>query len=236
MRRPYLRLSGLAALVAAIAACLLLLPVKDYFERFLESVRALGFWGPVALAAAYVPACLFFFPGSILTLGAGFLFGVVEGSIAVSLGSVAGVAAAFIAAKTLARGLIEGRIASNPKFRAVDQAVAEQGFKIVLLMRLSPVFPFNALNFAFGLTRVRFRDYLLASWIGMFPGTLLYVSLGSAVQNLGDLVSGKVEGGLGQKALFFAGLAAAAAVTIFVTRIARRALANAVPATQSLLH
>jgi uncharacterized membrane protein YdjX (TVP38/TMEM64 family) len=100
----------------------------------------------VLLGAAYVPAALLFVPGSLLTLEAGFAFGVVRGTIAVSLGSVLGASAAFLAGRTLARGLIEGRISRNPKFQAIDRAVGEQGFKIVLLTRLSPIFPFNLLN------------------------------------------------------------------------------------------
>ena len=104
--------------------------------------------------------------------------------------------------RTLARGFIEAKISHNPRFRAIDQAVKHEGFKIVLLTRLSPVFPFNLLNYAFGLTPVSLRDYFLASWIGMLPGTVMYVYLGSAAKNLADLAAGKVEGGTGQQALF----------------------------------
>jgi len=106
--------------------------------------------------------------------------------------------------------------------------VAAQGFKIVLLTRLSPVLPFVMLNYAFGLTRVRLRDYVLASWIGMFPGTLMYVYLGSAVKNIADLARGDFEGGPWQNVLFFAGLIATVVVTVLVTRIAKQALDRAV--------
>jgi uncharacterized membrane protein YdjX (TVP38/TMEM64 family) len=223
------RAAALLVLGGGVVALLFFFPVKEWLVAFVDWVRGLGPWGPVAIGAAYIPACLLFLPGSPLTLGAGFAFGVVRGTIAVSIGSTLGAAAAFWAGRTLLRGLIEERVARNPRFQAIDQAVAEQGAKIVLLTRLSPVFPFNLLNYAFGVTKVRFRDYILASWIGMLPGTIMYVYLGSAAGSLADLVAGNVEGGAGQQALIYVGLAATVAVTILVTRIARRALAKAVP-------
>jgi uncharacterized membrane protein YdjX (TVP38/TMEM64 family) len=222
-------LLALPVLGAAIGAGLLFLPVKDVLVRFLEWVQELGAWGPAVLAAAYIPAAVLFIPGSLLTLGAGFAFGVWRATVAVSLGSTLGAATAFLVGRTLARGWMEEKVARHPKFRAIDQAVAEQGFKIVLLTRLSPAFPFTFLNYAYGLTKVRFRDYVLASWIGMLPGTVMYVYLGSAVQNLADLAVRKEERGLGEKVLFFVGLAATVVVTVLVTRLARRALAKAVP-------
>jgi uncharacterized membrane protein YdjX (TVP38/TMEM64 family) len=225
-RSTLVRLLGLIALCTAAVAAFVLAPVKDRLGDFLEWVRGLGAWGPVAWGAAYIPACLLFVPGSLLTLGAGFAFGVVRGTIAVSLGSTLGASAAFLTGRTLLRGMIEKRVAGNPRFRAIDQAVAAQGVKIVLLTRLSPVFPFNLLNYAFGLTRVRFRDYVLASWIGMLPGTVMYVYLGSAAGSLAELASGEVDGGWAEQTLFFVGLAATVAVTLGLTRLARSALAE----------
>src|ERR687883_71015 len=149
--------------------------------------------GLVVLAAAYALACLVV-PGSLMTLAAGSLFGVVVGTAVVSLASVTGASLAFWLGRTLARDLVEKRLAGNPRFRALDQAVAAGGFKIVLLTRLSPLFPFTLLNYAFGLTRVRFRDYVLASWVGMLPGTVMYVYLGSTVKELADVAAGNVEG------------------------------------------
>jgi uncharacterized membrane protein YdjX (TVP38/TMEM64 family) len=226
-----LRLLVIVVPASVVAAGLILAPeqLTSRLQRFLKWVDGLGDCGPVVLAAFYVPACLLFIPGSLVTLGAGALFGVVRGTIAVSVGSTLGASAAFWAGRTLARGLIEDKVAHNPKFRAIDQAVAAEGFKIVLLTRLSPVFPFNLLNYAFGLTKVRFRDYLLASWIGMLPGTVMYVYLGSAVKDLADLATGHVEGGPARKALFFVGLAATVVVTVYVTRVAKRSLQKAVP-------
>ncbi len=228
-----LRLVLLLLLVAVAVAAFVLLPIRALSVGFLAWVRGLGPWGPALLAVAYVPASLLFVPGSLLTLGAGFLFGVGVGTVAVSAGSVMGACAAFLAGRTLARGWVERKVAGNPRFRALDQAVARNGFRIVLLTRLSPVFPFNLLNYAYGASPVAFRDYLLASWIGMLPATLLYVYLGSAVKSLADLAAGNVEGGVGQKVFFGLGLAATVAVTVLVTRIARRALSQAVPRAEA---
>ena len=110
-----------------------------------------------------------------------------------------------------------------------DRAVGSGGFKIVLLTRLSPVFPFNVLNYAYGLSRVRFRDYLIGSWLGMLPGTVMYVYIGSSLKSLAELASGKVQGGAAQKALFAAGLVATIVVALYVARLARKELRKAVP-------
>lgn len=199
---------------------------------FLESVRALGAWGPVAVGAAYIPICVLFLPGSPLTLFGGFAFGntfwgLVIVTACVSAGSTTGAAAAFLIGRTVARQWIERKLAGNSRFRAIDEAVGRQGFKIVLLARLSPIFPFNLLNYAFGLTRVTFGDYVVASWIGMLPGTILYVYLGSTVGSLADIIAGNVQRSPAQQIFFYLGLAATIVVTVFITRLARRALDKA---------
>jgi uncharacterized membrane protein YdjX (TVP38/TMEM64 family) len=206
------------------------LPLGDGLRWLLEWAQRAGPLGALIIALAYVPAAVFFLPGAILTLGAGFALGVPLGVVAVSLGSTTGAAAAFLVGRTLARDWIATRVASDPRFEAMARAVEQQGFRIVFLARLSPVFPFNVLNYAFGITTVRLRDYVLASWLGMLPGTVMYVYLGSAAQNLAAVTAGQVEGGAGQRIAFLVGLLATAAVSITVTRIARRALAAAVEA------
>jgi uncharacterized membrane protein YdjX (TVP38/TMEM64 family) len=183
----------------------------------------------VLFAAAYVPAAVLFVPGSLLTLGAGFVFGLGKGTVIVSLGSTAGAAAAFIVARSLAHDWVARRVARRPTLAAIGRAVETDAFKIVLLTRLSPVFPFNLLNYAYGLTSVPFRTYVLASWIGMLPGTVMYVYLGSAANSLATLLSGEAPRSAGRQALFALGLAATVAVTIIVTRRARRALNEIVP-------
>jgi uncharacterized membrane protein YdjX (TVP38/TMEM64 family) len=191
---------------------------------FLEWVQGIGPWGAVLFAAAYVAAAILFVPGSVLTLAAGFVFGVPKGTIVVSFGSTAGAAAAFVVARRLAHAWIARRMAGRPMLVALGRAVEADGFKIVLLTRLSPVLPFNLLNYAFGLTAVPFRTYLIASWIGMLPGTIMYVYAGSAANSLAALLAGQTPRSSGEQTLFAIGLAATAAATIIVTRRARNAL------------
>src|SRR5260370_667149 len=226
-----LRALALLTLIAAAVAGLIVLsisePLREALGEFLGRFRGWA-WGPVVFAAVYALACLAI-PGSLITLAAGSLFGVVVGTAVVSVASVTGASLAFWLGRTLARGLIEKRLAGNRRFRALDQAVAAGGFKIVLLTRLSPLFPFTLLNYAFGLTKVRFRDYVLASWIGMLPGTVMYVYLGSTVKELADVAAGSVEGGPARLVLFFVGLVATGVVPGYVTRPARPAPPPAVP-------
>ncbi|MBL7106523.1 MAG: TVP38/TMEM64 family protein, partial [Phycisphaerae bacterium] len=177
----------------------------------------------------YIAACVFLLPGSILTLGAGVVFGVIKGSVAVSIGSTLGATAAFLVGRYLARGWVTSKIAGNEKFKAIDEAVAGQGWKIVLLTRLSPVFPFNLLNYAFGLTKVKLKHYFLASWVGMIPGTVMYVYIGSLAGDLATLGTGQRTRSTGEWILYGIGLLATIAVTVFVTRIAKRALVARVP-------
>ncbi len=179
----------------------------------------------------YVLACIFFIPGSLLTLGAGAIYGVAQGTILVSISSVLGASCAFLAGRYFARGLVERKIQGNQKFKTIDEAVAKEGWKIVGLTRLSPVFPFNLLNYAYGLTKVSFKDYFFASWIGMFPGTLLYVYVGSLAGDLATISAGKTLG-TDNPALRWTvrivGLLATLLVTILTAKIAKSALSNKV--------
>jgi uncharacterized membrane protein YdjX (TVP38/TMEM64 family) len=220
----HLRLFAFVVGLAAVALVMRSLPIKQHLASLIERLETLGAWGPVLVAVVYVPACLLFVPGSLLTLGAGFAFGLVPATIAVSVGSVVGATAAFFVGRTVAREAVAARIAKDRRFRAIDQAVAQQGFRIVLLLRLSPLIPFNVLNYALGLTKVSLRDYVLASWIGMLPATVAFVYLGSAVKNVADLAAGKVEGDMSRHVLFGLGLVATIVVTWWVTRLARQAL------------
>jgi uncharacterized membrane protein YdjX (TVP38/TMEM64 family) len=211
-------------LIIGVVVGTTLLPIKELLIVALEWTRDLGIWAPVFVAAFYIIACVLLLPGSVLTLGAGFLFKVTVGTITVSIGSTLGACAAFIVGRTIARKWITSKIAQNEKFAAIDQAVAQQGFKIVLLTRLSPVFPFNMLNYSFGLTKISFWKYALGSWIGMIPGTIMYVYFGSGLRSLADLATGEVDSGIAGKLFFWFGLAATVVVTVLITNIARKAL------------
>ncbi|GIW40771.1 MAG: hypothetical protein KatS3mg076_1348 [Candidatus Binatia bacterium] len=222
-------LRGLAA-AAALAAILVAAQAFDLQDRLLALVawvRGAGSTGIAVFVAAYVLATVALLPGSVLTLGAGFVYGVVLGTAIVWVASNLGAALAFALGRTLARDWVAARVEGNPRFAAIDRAVGREGFKIVLLARLSPIFPFNLLNYAFGLTRVSARDYVLGSLVGMIPGTLMYVYLGSLVTSLTELAAGRPAGGPLERAFYFGGLVATVVVTVYVTRVARRALAQA---------
>jgi uncharacterized membrane protein YdjX (TVP38/TMEM64 family) len=231
-RSRWLKIVALIAVLGGVGALLYLVPLKTPLLRFLEWSQSLGMWAPVVIGLIYLPAAVLFLPGSVLTIGAGLVCGLLPGTIAVSLGATSGASLAFIVGRTIARKWVESKVAANPKFQAIDRAVGSGGFKIVLLTRLSPVFPFNLLNYAYGLSRVRFRDYLIGSWLGMLPGTVMYVYIGSTLKSLAELASGKVQGGAPQKVLFGAGLVATILVALYITHLARKELRKAVPEEQ----
>jgi uncharacterized membrane protein YdjX (TVP38/TMEM64 family) len=190
----------------------------------LNWIESLGYIGGIAFIAIYILATVAFLPASILTLGAGAVFGVVWGSLYVFVGSTLGAIAAFLIGRYLARDWISNKIAGNQKFAAIDQAVAHSGFKIVLLTRLSPLFPFNLLNYAFGITGVGLKDYAIAS-IGMLPATVMYVYIGSLAGDIARIGSdNQSPDPTFQWAIRIISLIATIAVTLYVTNIARKAI------------
>ena len=198
-----------------------------YVPQFASWVETLGVWGPIVFIAGYAIATVAFIPGSVLTLAAGAIFGLLKGIVIAFTAAVAGSSLAFLVSRHMARDAIERRLADNPRFSAIDRAVSAQGRKIVFLLRLSPVFPFNLLNYGLGLTNVRFVDYMLASF-GMLPGTLLYVYYGKLAGDVAALAGGVAsEKGVADYVVLILGLLATIIVTTIVTRIARRALKEA---------
>jgi uncharacterized membrane protein YdjX (TVP38/TMEM64 family) len=221
-----------AIAIIAVAAVIMLSRHVDFqslLRQGLTWVESLGPAGIAVFIAIYVIACVLLIPGSILTLGAGALFGVAKGTIAVSIGSTLGATAAFLIGRYFARSWVSKKIDSNKTFAAIDSAVADDGWKLVGLIRLSPIFPFNLLNYAFGLTRVKLSHYFLASWAGMLPATILYVYIGSLATDIATVGTTEQAKTPMQWVLSAVGLIATVAVTIFITRIARKALAERVP-------
>jgi uncharacterized membrane protein YdjX (TVP38/TMEM64 family) len=215
--------AGLAVLLI-IAIVLAGREAAGVVPRFAMWVESLGAVGPLVFMAGYVIGTVAFVPGSLLTLAAGAIFGLLQGTIWVFIGASIGATAAFLVSRYLARAWVEQRLAGNEKFAAVDRAIGRQGLRIVTLLRLSPAFPFNLMNYAMGLTQVRFRDYVLACF-GMLPGTLLYVYYGKLAGDVAALAAGmEQERGPAYWALLVVGLIATIAVTTVVTRAARRAL------------
>ncbi|MCH8889754.1 MAG: TVP38/TMEM64 family protein [Myxococcales bacterium] len=190
-------------------------------------MEGVGMFGPVVFILAYAVAVVAFVPASLLTFGAGAIFGVGPGTLYVFVAATLGSCLAFLVSRHAARAVVERKIEGNDKFSAIDTAVAAEGLKIVFLLRLTPAVPFNLLNYALGLTRVRFADYVIAS-VGMLPGTLLYVYSGKLAGDVAALAGNPaVARGWGYYSLLALGLVATLAVTMVVTRSARRALAEA---------
>lgn len=218
-------------IIVAIVAVLFLggkyLNLQQKIADVLTWVEGLGSAGMGVYAALYIVACIFFIPGSLLTLGAGAIYGVVTGSILVSISSTLGATAAFLVGRYFARDWIAKKIEGNKRFTTIDNAVAAEGWRIVGLTRLSPIFSFNLLNYAYGLTRVSLKEYVLASWIGMIPGTVMYVYIGSLAGDLASIGTETAEAPSGaQWTINIVAFLATVLVTVYVTKIAKKALAE----------
>ena len=216
------------AITLAVIVALFVLGRKlgAYVPGFVAWVEGLGAWGPIVFMAGYAVATVAFIPGSALTLAAGAIFGIVKGTLFAFSGAWVGAGLAFLVARYGARRRIEGRLADKPKFAAIDRAVGKDGGKIVALLRLSPVFPFNLLYYALGLTSVRFVPYLLANF-AMIPGTLLYVYYGKLAGDVAQASAGSSSKSLADWVVMIVGLAATVLVTVIITKKARRALNEA---------
>lgn len=201
-----------------------LLNIQSLLQQSLIWVKEIGTLGPIAFIIIYNLATILFIPGSILTLGGGVLFGLFWGSIYVFIAATFGATFAFLIGRYLSRDWVCKQIAKYPKFQAIDRAVAREGWKIVFLTRLSPLFPFNLLNYALGITQVSLKDYILGS-IGMFPGTVMYVYIGSLAGDIAMIgTQTQPSSPILQWTIRIIGFAATVVVTVYVTRIARKAL------------
>ncbi|PYK66323.1 MAG: TVP38/TMEM64 family protein, partial [Verrucomicrobia bacterium] len=220
------RLVALIVIVIALFVAMQFLPVQQWLTTFNAWVAHAGVAGIFVFIGVYAVATVLLAPGSILTIGAGFAFGLWKGFLAVSAGATLGASLAFLVARFIARDKIETIAQRNEKFRKLDSAIGQQGARLIFLLRLSPVIPFNLSNYFYGLTAVKFWPYVLASWIGMMPGTFLYVYIGIA----GKATVAATAGGEAVKhdwqywTFFGVGFAATIVVTIWVTKIARNAL------------
>jgi uncharacterized membrane protein YdjX (TVP38/TMEM64 family) len=216
----------LIIILIALFLAMKFLPVRDWLRDFNGWIGQMGIAGILIFIVVYAVATVLLAPGSILTIGAGFAFGLWKGFLAVSAGSTLGAALAFLVARFIARDKVEAIAQRNERFRNIDNAIGREGAKLIFLLRLSPVIPFNLSNYFYGLTAVRFWRYVLASWIGMIPGTFLYVYLGTASKAAVAAAAGSeaVKHHWQYWTFMGVGLAATLAVTIWVTKIARDAL------------
>ena len=220
------RIVALTLIIIALFLAMRFLPVQQRLMNFNDWVSQMGVAGIFIFVVVYAVATVLLAPGSILTIGAGFAFGLWKGFLAVSAGATIGASLAFLIARFIARDKIEATARRNEKFRKIDNAIAREGTKLIFLLRLSPVMPFNLSNYFYGLTGVRFWPYVVASWIGMMPGTFLYVYIGAASKAAVAAAAGgeAVKHSWQYWTFLSVGFFATIIVTIWVTKIARDAL------------
>ena len=211
-----LRLLLFVVVIALLMVGAKVFGLGDRLGDLRDWIDGLGPLGAAVFIALYVIAVVAAIPGSALTVAAGALFGSLWGIIWVSIASTAGACCAFLIARYIARDAVVRWLSHNEKFRRLDRLTEDHGAVIVALTRLVPLFPFNLLNYGFGLTRVRFGTYFLWSWLCMLPGTVLYVVGADALTD--GLSSGEIPWAL------VATLAGAALVLFFLVRIARKRL------------
>ncbi|PCI21086.1 hypothetical protein COB64_01035 [Candidatus Wolfebacteria bacterium] len=217
-------------IVATLIGASIIWPVAEWMQALIVWVKASGVWGVAVFSIIYIIAALLFLPGVILTLGAGFVFGPLWGTLLVSPVSVLAAFLAYSLAHGRMRPWVIKKVGDNKHFSAVDNAVSDQGFRIVMLLRLSPLFPYSFLNYALGLTGVKARSYVLASFVGMLPATFLYTYLGSLVTSVTELANASKQGAEDAQSIFmWVGFAVTLLVTSYVTLLSRRALRESVP-------
>lgn len=220
----YGRLAVAAVGLVVVVTLAWFLPVKEWTIALAERIRGAGATGILLFIAVYVVAEVALVPGSLLTMAAGFAYGPIAGLLVASPASVLAASTAFLLGRTVLRGWIQKKIAHSPKMRALDRAIGKNSFKLIVLLRLSPVIPFNLLNYMLGLSDAPLGRYVAASFIGMLPGTWLYVYLGSLATTAAGLTNASREGGSQRIVLTVAGLVATGLVIVFITRAAKRAL------------
>lgn len=233
------------AVLGALAFAAYTLPVRSSLQTFLGWIQQVGVWGMVLFVAAYIGATVALVPGSLLTMGAGYAFGVLWGTILVSIASTVGAALSFLIGRYLARDWVREKIQDWPKFHAFDNALGEESFKAVFLLRLVPLLPFSAINYGFGASKVSFPRYFFASWTGMLPATIMYVYFGSLAEKATrlaaatpehqipvwaiaetarQLAAGNFGNGALQNAVYWLGLVAVVSVSWVITRKAKAEL------------
>ena len=227
-QKVQLRAGVILALIVGFGIFFRFFDLFTVMSNFLNWINTLGWIGIVIFILVYIAACIFLIPGSVLTLGAGFIFGVTLTSIAASIASTLGATAAFIISRYFARERVLKKFEGKPFFHEIDMSVASKGWKMLFLLRLSPVVPFNILNYAMGLTSLKLKEYVLVSWIGMLPGTIMYSYIGSLASSLMTINSTIRQKTTPEWIIYGTGLLATVVVTIMITRTARNALSKIV--------
>ena len=196
----------------------------DQIAAFTLQLQDFGAWAPLFFVLTYIGATVAFIPGAVLSLAAGAVFGFWRGAFLVFVGAVLGSSLAFAFARRVAHRRVERWLARDARMAAVGRAVTGQGLLVVLLLRLSPVIPYNLVNYALGLTQVRYRDFLMGS-VGMLPGTVFYTYSGKVIGDVTKIAAGVSLPRSGwYYVMLCVGLAATGMMMITLTRAARKAL------------
>jgi len=207
--------------------------IKATLIPLFESIDSMGLWAPVILALLYIPACLLFIPNTFVSTGVGFLLGPIWGTLTAIIGLTLGNTCSFYMSRFLGRGWFRSFARMEPKFRAVEVACDREGFKVVMLTRLTPVFPSNLMSYLFGMTGVRWRDYAGATAVGMLPRTIVYTIMGAAAKSFADASSHTLRNSPWMHtALVVLGLVTGG-VFFYITRIAQRSLDAALLAVET---
>ena len=198
--------------------------VGVWIADFIDWVAGFGALAPLVFILGFALGTTLLFPASILTMAAGVLFGPVRGTLYAFIGAVVGAVLTFVISRYVARRTVKRRLSADPRFTRLDRAIRRQGFQVVFLLRLSPVIPFAIINYALGLTRVRFVDYFLAS-VGLLPPTWLFVYNGFLMGEVARVGVGRVlRGGIGNLAVIALGFIATLTVTAWLAKLSRKAL------------
>jgi len=198
----------------------------EWMRQSMAWIEQTGPTGWLIFIALYTLSCVLFLPGSVLSFGAGAVYGFWGGTLLVSAASVAGALANFLSARFLLRGWMERRFAGSRKFQALNHVATKDAWRMVILTRISPILPHSLVSCAFGLSRIRSLRYTAASWIGFLPISAAY-SYGGSI--LGHMAKGGWHQGPWAWAVYTAEIALTAGITLWITRAAHRALKAVAP-------
>lgn len=207
-------------------------PIQDAIVEVFDWIESVGVWGPVVLMVLYAAIVPLLLPGLPLTLAAGFLFGVLPGTVYVVVGETIGSIAPFLIARRHLSKRLEKRVLSHPRLRALSAAVAHEGWRFVLATRVVPFFPYKLSNYAFGLTPLSLKGFLYGTFFGLIPISLLNVYLGSLIGDVAALAAGHPPQTPLQRAIDLAGFLAVVGFVIYITRVARRNIERELKASE----
>ncbi|MGF7060399.1 TVP38/TMEM64 family protein [Brassicibacter mesophilus] len=206
-KKGYGKLIGIVVVIAVIIGLMKYFGLFEYIS--LENMQNLKTWingygmlGPIIYIVLYIVACIFFLPGLPIAVLAGLAFGPIMGALWASIGATLGASAAFLVARYAARGMVEGWVKKNEKLKKIDEGVEKQGWRMLMLTRLVPIFPFNVQNYVYGLTNIKLLTYMVVSFICMIPGAVAFTFMGGSIVS-GDGNIGKTLMYLGIGAVFF---------------------------------